>query len=142
MSIIKITSIILAGLLLVSAYARADVAVIVHPDNPLTSISVDDLRNLYLGKVRTYPNGHQAEIIDLGDGTPLCTQFYAAVLNKTSAQLNAYRAQRLFSGKGLPPNTVATDSEAVAWVARNPQGLAYVDKSKVNGDVKILMTIQ
>lgn len=135
-------SLLFAGLLLVCGDAAAELAVIVHPDSPLTGISVDDVRDLYLGKIRSYRNGGRAEVIDLGDEAPARALFYATVVRKTGAQLNAYWAQRMFAGKGLPPDKLATDNEVIDWVARNPQGLGYVDKSKVNGNVKVLMTIR
>jgi hypothetical protein len=55
----------LATLLLVVVYpVSADVSVITHLNNKLSSLSSEEIQNIFMGRTRAYPNGNFALPID------------------------------------------------------------------------------
>lgn len=121
--------------------ATADVVVIVNPANPLASLSKEDVKRIYLGKDTSFPSGDKAEPADQTEGTTTRGKFYAAVVEKSDAQVKAYWSQMIFTGKGTPPSVVGNDAAIKKWVAEHKDGIGYVDGSVVDGSVKVLLRV-
>ena len=100
--------------------------VIVHPDNPVTSIDRDFLKRAYLKKVTDWKHGATIRPIDLPRGTPARVRFTRDVLKKTPAQLRSYWSQQIFSGKGVPPREAGSIDAAIEYVLANPGAVAYL----------------
>jgi hypothetical protein len=46
----------------------------------------------------------------------------------------------VFSGRGTPPEMIATEDEMLNLVATNPNTIGFVDEGKVDGTVKVVGT--
>ncbi len=125
-------------LLALAAVASAEVAVIVNPANA-TSLTPDDVQRLFLGKTKGYPGGGDAVAFNLKEGA-VRDAFNQGVLEKTESQVKAYWSQLVFTGKGTPPKEAADEDEMKKWVASNPAAIGYIDASKVDGSVKVVLT--
>lgn len=130
----------LALFALLSATAQAGMAVIAHPSNPIAGISADETAKIYLGKSSSFNNGRTATPVDQTAG-PTRTKFNAQVLQKNDGELKAYWSKLLFTGKGRPPEEIGDDAAVKAWVAKNPNGLGYVDGKAVDSSVKVLLIL-
>lgn len=121
--------------------AWAEVAVIVHKDN---NVDLDEaqIRNIYLGKVKTFNGGLTASPIDLKPGDKAREEFVSKVLRKSEANLNSYWARMLFSSKGRPPVEMKDSSAVVDAVAASKSAIGYVDAGAVNSSVRVLMEIK
>ncbi len=125
------------GSLIVSAFAHADMAVIVHPSNQNT-LSASDISRIFLGKKRTFPDGSDAIAVDQKEGQAARSVFTTSILKKNDQQLKAYWAQLLFTGKGTPPKEVGTDLDVKSLVAKNPALIGYIRSSDADGSVKVV----
>ncbi|MDP5211602.1 phosphate ABC transporter substrate-binding protein [Pseudoalteromonas tunicata] len=125
-----------ATILFFSAEAFTDIAVIVHPTNN-NVIEVSDLKNLYLGKKRTFPDGTPAITLSLQEGLESNSYFNQTVLEKSDSQLKAYWSKLIFTGKGTPSKQVSQD-ELINLVASNPNTIGYIDSSVVTDSVKVV----
>ena len=67
--------------------------------------------------------------------------FYERVICRSSQQIKAYWSKQIFSGKGTPPKAASNNDEVLKLVASNPNLIGYVDSSKVNSDVKVVLTM-
>lgn len=134
----KLIMIVAQFFILSSLYA--EVAVIVHKDNANNAISKNEVSRLYLGKLKKFPNGLDAIPIDLAAGDSR-KKFYSKVVKKNDAQLRAYWSRIIFTGKGQPPRQEQSEESIINLVSSNPNLIGYVDKSKVNDSVKVLLTI-
>lgn len=114
------------------AFAQA-VAVIVNPKNAST-LSAEQVSNIFLGK------SNELVGVDLSDGNPVRDAFYHKVTGKDGAQLKAYWAKLVFTGKAQPLKEFASDAEVKKFVASNPTGIGYIDKAAVDGSVKVILT--
>lgn len=123
--------------------ARADMAVIVHPSNPVTTLSAEDVRRIFMGRMRMYPaSSVGVEALDLPDSNARFVDFYKSVSNVTPAKLKRQRASYLFSGKGRLPQVVADEAAMKALVASNPQAIGYIPVELVDASVRTISIIR
>lgn len=125
----------MAALLLAGMFgaAQADIVVVSGPNGD--ALNKDQLSNLYLG--RTFDR----KLIDLPEGAPLRDQFYKKVVDRDASQVRAVWARVVFTGKGQAP-LMLPDADAIKKaVSTDPKAIGYIDKSQVDGTVKVLMTL-
>jgi ABC-type phosphate transport system substrate-binding protein len=139
-TIMKTLALVSASALLAPA-VQAEVAIVVNNSVAVSSISSDVAANIFLGKVDELPGGTRMVPIDQEDGQKVRAEFYAKVVKKDAAQLNAYWSRLIFTGKGEPPKKVADNTDVLALVAANPNIIGYVDASAVNSSVKVLLRV-
>lgn len=133
----KLKLCLLLCLLSISNITMAKVVVIVNVTNTAT-LSDNDLSSLFLGKSKSFPNNNKAQAINLNYGNETRKAFEKSILKKTSSQVKAYWSKLLFSGKGKPLKELSSDAEVIAFVAENPNAIAYIDASNINGSVKVV----
>jgi hypothetical protein len=130
------TSLIVASAMAVTASARAEMVVVVNAKNPAASLTAAQVADVYLGKDTSFAP------VDLPESSAERGAFYSKVAGKDSAQVKAIWARLVFTGKTQPPKEVGSSAEAVKAVSSNDKGVAYVDKSAVDGSVKVVLTVQ
>lgn len=121
--------------------ALADLAIVVHPNNPVASLSPDEVNRIYLGKEKKFPDGNEVTPLDQDPGNPAREQFYDAVVGKSEAQAKAYWSKLIFTGKGTPPRTAGDDAEIKAAVAADPTALSYIDAGAADDSVKVVLRV-
>jgi ABC-type phosphate transport system substrate-binding protein len=47
----------------------------------------------------------------------------------------------VFSGKATPPKELGSAAEVKKFVAANPDAIGYIEKSAVDGSVKVVLTV-
>jgi len=130
---------ILTVLLMASMAVYADeVVIIVHPSNPLTEISVDDVKKIYLGKKKFFPGGSKVIPVDQPKGTESRKFFYGGIIGRSEAKLKSYWSRLIFTGKGTPPKVVGFDRVVKEWVANQEKGMGYILRGEADSSVKIL----
>lgn len=130
-----------AGLLL-SLNCRAsmaDVIAVVSASNPVTSLSKEQIVNIFTGKSTLFPNGEQALPVDQSEGAATRDEFYLTFAGKSAAQIKANWAKLIFTGRGRPPKTVLNDSEVKKWLAENPNAIGYIQRNMVDASVRALI---
>ncbi|MFO1384942.1 MAG: phosphate ABC transporter substrate-binding protein [Chitinivorax sp.] len=124
-----------------SALASAEpLAIIVSSKNANASLSNDQAEKVFLGKLDAFPDGSTAVPLDLPKG-PVREEFYLKVTGKNPSQVKAYWAKQVFTGSGQPPKEVESSTDLVDLIAKNPNLVGYVEKSKVNSSVKVLYSL-
>lgn len=91
----------------------------------LEEISIPVLRQLYLGR-RTRLEGLRVRPLHLPAGSLARNAFTRAVIGTTERAMERYWLREALSGGSPPPRELAAD-EALAFVARVPGALAYVE---------------
>jgi len=132
-----------AGLIsgLISTSVMADVAVIVNPGSGISAANAGDVKALFLGKSKSVGGKH---VVAVGqkEGNGARATFNDKVLGKSGSQLKAYWTKLIFSGKGSPPKSLADDAAVKAHVAANAGAIGYIDSSKVDGTVTVILTVK
>ncbi len=120
-----------------SAAARADVVVIAGAASPLELRDAAEVARIFLGKSEVTAGGALVVALDQPEGAPARTEFYRQFTGKTPAQVRAYWARLIFTGKGQPPRQLDAASTAKA-LAANPRAIAYVDRAAVPSGTRIV----
>ena len=121
--------------------ASADLLVIVHPENTNT-IDAKFVKNLYLGKENQFANGDDAEALMLDDNNELTELFLKEIVNQKPVQFKRLWSKALFTGKGTPPQELASSAEVLRLVMSNPAMVGYIDSEAYTNDVRAVLRIK
>ena len=117
----------------------ADVVAVVSAKSTVTSLSKAQVADLFLGRTSRFPNGVQAVPIDQADGSAARDEFYAKLVGKTGAQLKAYWAKIIFTGRGQPPPAVSNSVEVKKRLIGNPAAIGYIEQDLVDASVRVVL---
>lgn len=113
------------------AFGKSDIKFIVNASNPISSITIEQIQDFYLKRVRFWPDGIPLRFFDRKEGTPERKIFISRYIKKTPRKIDQYWiGQKLFSGDSAPTQ-LATDPLTVALVSKFAGGIGYV-----SGDFK------
>lgn len=79
------------------AAAQADIAVVVNPGNPVTNLSLSDLRKIFSGDKHSWPGGSAVKLIVRGPGS-LERLALLRLLGMAETDYKQYWTARLFRG--------------------------------------------
>jgi ABC-type phosphate transport system substrate-binding protein len=125
---------LIAALTLAAAAAHAEVVVIVSSKSTAATMTADDIANIYLGK--------STAMKPVDNATPVRAQFYSQVAGKDEAQVKAIWSKLVFTGKATPPKELPSSAEVVKAVSADPNAIGYIDKSAVDGSVKVVYEVK
>lgn len=127
---------LLAASILCTSLVQAEVVVVVGAKSTTGSLSKEQASDIFLGKATSLTPLDQPESSSLRD------DFYSKVTGKTAAQAKSYWAKLSFTGKGTPPKEAQSSTDIKKQVANNPKLIGYIEKSAVDGSVKVLFIAQ
>jgi hypothetical protein len=120
--------------------ARADVVAVVSSKSQITTLSKNQIVDIFLGKRTRFPDGSSAIPIDQAEGSAARDEFYARLADMSAAQVKAFWARIIFTGRGQPPRTVTTSLEAKRLVVADTNAISYIDQSLVDSTVRVVLT--
>lgn len=122
--------------------AAADIAVVVHPDCPLQSLTPKQVSDLYLGRRLSIGELEPMQVFDQPPSSPLRERFFLQINGMDLRRLNAYWARLQFSGDTQPPTPLADSRQIVEVVARNRCAIGYVDPTYVTTSVRTVLLVK
>jgi ABC-type phosphate transport system substrate-binding protein len=111
------------------AAVQAQVVVVGHPSSGLNG---DQIIDVYTGKSQV------ATPLDQPESAHVRADFYKKATGKDVSQIKAIWARLTFTGKAQPPKEVADSAAVKKAVAADPKAIGYIEKSAVDGTVKVL----
>jgi ABC-type phosphate transport system substrate-binding protein len=120
--------------------AAADVVAVVSSKSSVTVLSKNQVVDIFLGKASRFPDGEQAVPIDQVEGSAARDEFYAKFTGKSAAQIKAHWSKIIFTGRGQPPKEVSDSIEVKKQVVQNPKAIGYIERSLVDGSVRVLLS--
>lgn len=134
---------LIAALLLVpQAQAHPDLVLVVSAKSTVDKLTLDDAVNIFMGRYRQLPTGIAAQPIDQPDTQPERALFYRLLVNKDLAEINAYWARLLFSGKTSPPRQAKSAAEVFDLLARQPGAIGYLERSQVDSRFRVVLELE
>ena len=118
--------------------ATGDVVAVVSARNPVTTLSKNQVVDIFLGKASRFPDGSPAVPVDQAEGAAARDEFYAKFAGKSPAQLKAHWSKIIFTGRGQPPREVSNDAAVKKFITEHPNSIGYIEKNLVDGSVKVL----
>lgn len=122
-----------------TSVVRADVVAVVSAKSQITTLSKNQVMDIFLGKRTRFPDGSSAIPIDQAQGSPARDEFYTRLAAMSPAQVKAFWARIIFTGRGQPPRTVATGLEAKKLLVAEPNTISYIDQSLVDSSVRVVL---
>ena len=119
--------------------AAADVVAVVSAKNPATTLSKNQVVDIFLGKASRFPDGSQAVPIDQVEGSAVRDEFYLTYAGKVPSQLKAYWSKVIFTGRGEPPKELANSVEVKKRLSENPNAIGYIERDVVDASVKVVL---
>jgi ABC-type phosphate transport system substrate-binding protein len=128
-------------LALPNAVARAQTAefrIVVHPKNPIASANREFLSDAFLKKTTRWTDGETLRPVDLRADSSARKRFSESVLKRSVAAVRSYWAQRIFSGRGVPPPELDSDDSVIEYVLKHRGAVGYVSGGAKLGSAKVV----
>jgi ABC-type phosphate transport system substrate-binding protein len=119
-----------------SGQANAEVVVVVGAKSSATTLTADQVSQIFLGKSTTHTPLDQAE------ANPIRSEFYKKATGKDAAQVKAVWSKLVFTGKASMPKEVGGSSDVKRVLSSDSNAIGYIEKSAVDSSVKAVLTIQ
>ncbi len=119
--------------------AHADIAIIVHADNPVQRMTTRQVAELYLGRSRSFETGQFAVVVDQTGDDAVRARFFKDITGMTLGQVNAFWSRLKFTGQVQPPQSIDGDAAVLDFVRRNTAAIGYV--GSVNSNDPKLKTV-
>ncbi len=116
--------------------AMAQVTIIVNKANPVSSLTLSDLKGIFTGDVTKFSNGTNITIVTYKSETPTRKKFYDA-LGKKYSECQAAILKRMMNDGLKPPTTFESDDDVAAYVAKTPGAIGFVATSSA-GSAKVI----
>lgn len=127
--------------LLPNSAGAGELVVVVNAASGVGRLSREQVLNIFLGRFRQFPSGLPAEPIDQPDDSPARAQFYRLLVDKEVAEINAYWARLVFSGRTPPPLKAERPGEVLRLLATKRGGIAYVERSQVDPRLTVVFSL-
>ena len=121
------------GLACASLLAHAEVVVIANP--AVGALTKDQVADLFLGKSQSFTP------IDQTESSAIYAEFYKKATGRDVAQVKSTWSRVVFSGKGQAPKQLGDSAAVKKAVAADPKGVGYIEKSAVDGSVKVVLSL-
>lgn len=128
----------LSILLLTTVNTWAGIVVIVNKENTVTELSKREIIDLYMGRNLYFPDGKLALRLDHPPTSEEREQFYQSLVKKTVAQVNAYWAKLLFTGRATPPMLMGNSDQVLDTIRNNRNAIGYIDEADLDQSVKVV----
>lgn len=129
------------ALLVLSPSLYAEIIVVVGIKSPLVTLSKNQVKDIFLGRLIALPNGSSAIPVDQPENNPLREEFYTKVTHQTAAQVKSHWAKLYFTGRGQPPKEAVNSHEIKRLLNAIPASIAYIERAALDGTVKVIFTM-
>lgn len=123
----------------VDAQETEPLAIVVNRANPVSEISLADLRRLFRGQRSRWSNGRRVTLVMRDPGTPERAAVLRTLYGLDEREYRRSVLQAMFAGETSgAPKTLASDYGVLRFVFNVPGAIGYVRASEVNSSVKAL----
>ena len=114
-------------------------AIVVNRSNPLTEISLADLRRVYRGQRSRWSNGRRVTLVMRDTGAPERDAILRSLYGVAEVEYRRTYLQAIFSGETSDaPKTLVSTHGVVRFVYNVPGAIGYIRARDVDPSVKVL----
>jgi ABC-type phosphate transport system substrate-binding protein len=114
-----------------------DVAVVVNVKNPVTRLTMSDLRKIFAGEKRAWPGGIPVKLIIRATGTRE-RETALHLLRLSNEDFNRYWIAQIYRGEAAGPVTVFSNGMQKEAVISIPGAIALIAADDVRPGMKVL----
>jgi ABC-type phosphate transport system substrate-binding protein len=111
--------------------------VIVHPDNPAQTLTVKELKMIFLGERTTWPDGQPLKVAVLKNGE-VHKEFLRDMVKLSPMKFAIHWKQKIFTGSatGSNINFFKSEDKLKEYVKANPTAIGYISVDSVDDTIK------
>lgn len=122
-----------------SGQAAPDIAVVVHPDVPVDSLTYTELRRVLLGDREFWTSGQRITLLIRAPIARERDVLVKGVCEMTEAQFRQHWIAKVFRNETpTGPKIVYSTEMAIDQVTRTPGAIAFIEASRVTPAMKVL----
>lgn len=114
----------------------ANLRILVHRENPVTSLTIPDLQRIFRKQTRMWPNGESVVPVDWDATSPVRESFSQKVLRRSVREMAEFWVQQSITQGLTPPTTLKSGRAILRFVASVPGAIAYAPAHEVDATVK------
>jgi hypothetical protein len=118
--------------------APAGFRVIAHRNNSADVVDRAFVEAAFLKKTLRWPHDEAIRAVDLRPDAPARQRFSEEVLRRSVPAVKSYWRQRIFTGRGVPPPELESETAVVRYVQRHRGAVGYVSGRADTSEVKVL----
>jgi phosphate transport system substrate-binding protein len=139
LALITVGAALLAAPSVADAQKAEPLAIVVNRANPMSEVSLSDLRKIYRGQRGRWSNGRRVTIVMRDAGTPERGAILRSLYGIDEENYRRGFLQAIFSGEATDaPKMLATPNGVLRFVFNVPGAIGYVRASEVDDSVKVL----
>jgi len=122
------------------AQGPGEIAVIVNKSNPVSDVSLAELREYFLAERGHWPNGGgKVRVVMLDPGRPTREAVLRLIYNMNEKGYTSYFLGKKFRGEVLEePRQQSSPTDVIKFVSFVPGALGYVRPEEVDASVKVI----
>jgi len=128
---------VIAGALLFTSHAQAQVMVIANPSVKSADVSKGDLKDVFTGAASSFKDGSHVTPVLLKSGA-VHDEFLSMYVGKNDTAFRAGWRSLVFSGQATMPKSLESEAAVVEYVAHNAGAVGYISKATPHEGVKVL----
>jgi ABC-type phosphate transport system substrate-binding protein len=115
------------------------IAIVVNRGNPLSEVSLADLRRIYRGQRGRWSNGRRVTLVMRDPGTPERDAMLRVLYGLDEEEYRRGFLQAIFAGEASDaPKMLASPNGVLRFVFNVPGAIGYVRASETDSNVKVL----
>jgi ABC-type phosphate transport system substrate-binding protein len=139
---LQIVAVGVSILLILSTSVRAAAAqsfvIVVNKANPVKSLTVAELRRIFMKQTRMWPHAESVVPVDWDATSPIREAFSRQVLNRSVREMAEYWVQQSVTQGLAPPSTQKSSRAVLRFIASVPGAISYVAPGDVDDSVSIV----
>lgn len=138
----KLKTLAVSLTLFISSAVYADLAIIGNPDSNAGDLDIQSTRKIFLGDRKSLPSGIHAVPMNHVVGSPDRKEFFSLVMNMPEFSYTRHWKRKMSTGIAHIPIELKSHKEVLRSIANTPGSIGYIDASKVDGTVKVLLIVK
>jgi hypothetical protein len=119
--------------------ADQSLAIVVNQSNPVTDLSFQELRKIFLGERSHWPNGRRITLVMIEPNRPERAAILRELYHMNEAELGRHFLRGLFTGQVLvSPKTLNTPVGVCKFVFNVPGAIGYLRASDADDSVRVI----
>lgn len=120
-----------------SASLAVEYVVVVHKDNRVNALSAKELKRMFLGKLKRWPDGSSVQLA-LNPNDAAHADFTREQLHKSPKQFTTLWRKNLYSGRSMMPYAAADAKDLSGYLERHRNAVSYLSKDELTGSMKVV----
>ena len=109
---------------------------VVNTANPAQSLTVAELRRMFMKQSRLWPHGESVVPVDWDATSPIRQEFSRRVLERSVREMAEFWVQQSITQGIAPPSTLRSGLAISRFVASVPGAISYLPADAMNDSVK------